>query len=135
MGMVRNGYSQSGHGTLKLTLLQGDEINWLFACCYKFRKTKSCFNDFWMGMIKNGCGLLVHETQKICCILRFNLWIELQIVVQKFLWYLLYIFDFQMPGVHRSCSCWYFKAKANGLTSSQNNYEIMGGFNLDQRQR
>ena len=25
-----------------------------FACCYKFRKALSYFNDFWLGLVKNG---------------------------------------------------------------------------------
>ena len=29
-----------------------------------FRKGKSCFNDFWVGMVKNGHGYLIHETLK-----------------------------------------------------------------------
>ena len=39
---------KSGHGTLKLTVSQKwtDEINWFFACWYKFSKTKSWFDDF-----------------------------------------------------------------------------------------
>ena len=42
----------SGHKTVKLTLSQKwtDEINWFFACWYKFRKTKSEFNDFLGGI-------------------------------------------------------------------------------------
>ena len=46
--MVKNVYSQSGHTTLKLTVSQEgiDGMNWYFACGCKFRKVKSCFNDF-----------------------------------------------------------------------------------------
>ena len=39
-------------------------MNWFFACWYKFRKAKSWFDDFWVGKVKNGHGLLVHETFK-----------------------------------------------------------------------
>ena len=39
-------------------------INWFFACWYKFRKAKNWFNHFWVGLLKNGSGLLVHETLK-----------------------------------------------------------------------
>ena len=41
-----------------------DGINWLFACWWKFRKTKSYFDDFKKGMVKNRCNHLVHETLK-----------------------------------------------------------------------
>ena len=34
---------------------------WYFACWYKLRKVKSWFNDFWVGLFKDGRGLLVHE--------------------------------------------------------------------------
>ena len=69
----------SGHRALKLTLSQKwtDEINWFFACWYKFRKAKSWFNDFWMGLLKKGQGPLGSWYPKICCILRMNLWNEL----------------------------------------------------------
>ena len=30
----------------------------------KFRKAKSYFSDFWVGLVKNGCDHLVHETLK-----------------------------------------------------------------------
>ena len=66
VGMVWNGCDQSGYRTLKLTISQEgiDGINWFFARWCKFRKTKSYFTDFWVGMVKNGFGYLVHETQK-----------------------------------------------------------------------
>ena len=41
-----------------------DRMNWFFACWYKFRKVKSWFSDFWVGAIKNGRTVLVHETLK-----------------------------------------------------------------------
>lgn len=53
--------------TLKLTLSQEwlDGINCLFACLCKFRKRRSYFNDFWVGMVtKNGHGFFVYETLK-----------------------------------------------------------------------
>ena len=47
---------------LKLTVSQEwiDGMNWYFACWCKFT-LKSYFNDFWMGVVRNGCGHLVHE--------------------------------------------------------------------------
>ena len=71
--IVKNVCDQSGHGSLKLLSL----AYWLFACWYKFKKAKSSFSDFWKGLVKDGSGPLVHETLKICCILRMNVWIEL----------------------------------------------------------
>ena len=32
------------------------------ACWYKFRKAKSWFNYFWVGLFRDGIGLLVNET-------------------------------------------------------------------------
>ena len=32
--------------------------------CMLVQIQESCFNDFWVSMVKNGCGLLVHETLK-----------------------------------------------------------------------
>ena len=60
--MVKNGYGHSGQRTLKLAVSQEwiDGINWLFGCFYKFRKAKSCCNDFWVDVVKDGCGFLVH---------------------------------------------------------------------------
>ena len=34
-----------------------DGINWMFSCWCKFRKAKSWFNDFWVGVFKNGHDL------------------------------------------------------------------------------
>ena len=64
--MVRNGCGQSGNGTLNLAVLQEwlDGMNWFFACWCKFRKAKSYFNDFWVGLVKNGWSHLIHETLK-----------------------------------------------------------------------
>ena len=58
---IKNGCGQSGHGTLKLAVFS---MLFFFACCCKFRKGKSWFNDFWVGLVKDGIGLLVHETLK-----------------------------------------------------------------------
>ena len=42
--------------------LRNDEMPWYSAWWYKFRKGESCFNDLWVGVVKNGCGYLVHGT-------------------------------------------------------------------------
>ena len=64
--MVRNECSQSGHGILNLVVSQAriDEMNWFFACWWKFRKANSYFNDFWVDMVKNRHGHLIHEILK-----------------------------------------------------------------------
>ena len=64
--MARNGCGQSGHGTLKLAVSQEwiDAMNWFLVCWCKFKNTKSCFNDFLVGQVKNGYGHLVHEILK-----------------------------------------------------------------------
>ena len=64
--MGKNRCGQSCHVTMKLTLSQEwiDGMNWYFACLWKFRKAKSYINDFWVGMVRNGCAYLGHETLK-----------------------------------------------------------------------
>ena len=39
-------------------------MRWFFTCWYKFRKPKSYFNNHWVGMVKNGQGLIDHGTLK-----------------------------------------------------------------------
>ena len=39
-------------------------MSWFFACCWKFRKANSYFNDFWVDMVKNRHGHLIHEILK-----------------------------------------------------------------------
>ena len=65
MGVARNGFDQSGHGALNLAVSQEliDGVNGFFAWS-KFRTAKSDFNGFWIGLVKNGCGNLVHESLK-----------------------------------------------------------------------
>ena len=64
--MAKNGHDQSGCKALKLTVSQEwiDGMSWYFACWWKFRKAKSCFNDFWVGIVRNGHDHLVQETLK-----------------------------------------------------------------------
>ena len=52
--------------TLKLTVfqVQTNGVNLFFACWCKRWKAKSYFTDFWIGMVKSGCGHLFHETRK-----------------------------------------------------------------------
>ena len=62
MGMLQNGHGLLDHATVKSEVFQEwiDELSWIFPCRCKFRKDKSesYFNNFWVGMFKNGCGLL-----------------------------------------------------------------------------
>ena len=51
MVVVKKGDGPLGLGTLKSTV-------------YKFRKGKSYFNNHWVGMVKNGQGLVDHGTPK-----------------------------------------------------------------------
>ena len=59
----KNGRSLLGIRTLKSAVSQVwiDEFGCYFACWYKFWKAKSHFNNYWMGMVKNGS----HGTFKI----------------------------------------------------------------------
>ena len=45
---------------------------WFFACWYKFRKAKSRYNNFWVGLIKDGSGLLVHSVAPRCILVLFE---------------------------------------------------------------
>ena len=62
VGMIKNRCSQYGHMTLKLIVSQEwiDRMNWFFASWCTFRRAKSYFNDFWVGIVKNGHGHLFH---------------------------------------------------------------------------
>ena len=54
--VVKNECSLLGLGTLKSAISQEwiNKMSWVFACWDKFRKAKSYFNDYWVGMVKNG---------------------------------------------------------------------------------
>ena len=62
-----------------------NKMNWFFACRCKFRKSWSYFADFWLGMVKNGHGYLVHETLKLACVRYFLLFVKEQCVSWLFL--------------------------------------------------
>ena len=62
-------------GTLKSTMCQ--EWFWFFACWYKFMKAKSYFNDFRMGVVKNGLGLWSDRTVKSAYLKnKFKNWVD-----------------------------------------------------------
>ena len=64
--MIKTGCDRSGHRTLKLTVSHKwtDGMNWLLVSRRKFRNAKSYFSNFWVGLVKNWHGHLVHETLK-----------------------------------------------------------------------
>ena len=66
MVVVKNRDGPSSLGTLESAGSQKwvDEMSWIFACSYKFRKTKIYLNNNWQGMVKNGRGLIDHVTLK-----------------------------------------------------------------------
>ena len=103
LGILENGCSQSGEGTLKLTVSQKctDRINWFIGWWYKFREAKSWFNDFWVGMVKNNHVFLVHEILK-SCVLRIDLRIKLiflMLIVTQ--WFLVGLISFSL-----TFRCW-----------------------------
>ena len=61
MVKVKNWHGLLGQGTLKSMISQEliEELSCLFACSYKFRIAKGCFNNYWVGV-----GLLGHGTLK-----------------------------------------------------------------------
>ena len=52
VGIVETGCGKSGYEALKLNVFQEwiVGINWFSTWCYKFRKAKSYFNDFRVGV-------------------------------------------------------------------------------------
>ena len=59
--IVKNGHDLFGLGILDCAISREstDEMTWFFACWCKFRKAKICFNNYWVGMLKNGWGLII----------------------------------------------------------------------------
>ena len=41
-----------------------NKSNWIFPCLYIFKKAKSYFNSYWVGMVKYGCVFSGHMTLK-----------------------------------------------------------------------
>ena len=67
MGMAKNRHGCHCCMTLKLAVYwEGIKwINWFSACCYKFRKARSYFNDFWMVVVKYGHCCWICGTVKL----------------------------------------------------------------------
>ena len=67
LGVVKNGWSQSGLWTPKLTVSQEwtDEINLFFACWYRFMQIKRWLKFFGVGLVKNECGQSSDVTLKL----------------------------------------------------------------------
>ena len=58
MVVIENGRGLVGLGTPKSAASQlTNELGWFFACWYKFMKAKNYFNNYWVGVVKNGQGL------------------------------------------------------------------------------
>ena len=66
MGVVKNKCDHLGPGTLKLAASQEGihGVNWFFAWRYKFRKAKSFYDNYWVGVVGNGRGFLSHGNLK-----------------------------------------------------------------------
>ena len=68
MVVVRNGRSLFGLLTLKSAALSqewiDDEMRWFFSSWYKFKKVNSYFDNYWVGIVKDGWGLIDHGTFK-----------------------------------------------------------------------
>ena len=66
MVVVQNGSGLLRLGSLKSAVSQESiyKMSWFFACWYKFRKAKSYFDNYWLGIIKNGWGFRDHGTLK-----------------------------------------------------------------------
>ena len=62
--MVKNGHGPCYPGTLRSAVSQ-EPIDQILACWYKFKKAKSYFNNYWLGMIKNRWGFRDHGTLKL----------------------------------------------------------------------
>ena len=67
MVVIKYGCGLLGLKTLKSAVSQEliDELGWYFACWYKCLKTKSCFNNYCVGAVKNGWGLKDRGTLKL----------------------------------------------------------------------
>ena len=69
VSMLKNEWGQSCDLILKLTVSEQmnkwmDEINWLFACWYRFSKIKSWSKIHWVGIVRDGCCQSAHGTLK-----------------------------------------------------------------------
>ena len=119
LDIVKNGFGHSSDKSLAGSQGCIVEINWFFACWYKFRKANSYFNDLWVGLVKNKC-LFSFRDSKICCILIMNSKIELIVWFNSFLslkpicrkrylekFVLLPLYDSQLSVVG-SEAAWYF---------------------------
>ena len=64
--MLVSRFGLLGLGTLKSAVSQEwiDEMSWFCTYWYKFRKAKCYFNNYRVGMVKNGWGLIDHGSLK-----------------------------------------------------------------------
>ena len=88
--MLKNGCGQPGHGTLKLTVSQNwtDKTTWFFCMLVQMQEGWKLIQSFLNGPCQKWQWLLSSWNPKTC-ILKINIWIELNIlmlvVMQKFL--------------------------------------------------
>ena len=61
VGVIKNGSGHFGLRALKLAVSQEgiNWIHWFLVCWWKFRKAKSCFNNFWVVVVNNICGFSI----------------------------------------------------------------------------
>ena len=64
--VIKNGCGLFVPVTLKSAVCQEwtDEMRWFFACWYKFRIFTSYFDNYWVGIVKNGWDLIDHSPFK-----------------------------------------------------------------------
>ena len=64
--VVQNRRGVLGLGTLNSAVSQEliYEMRWFFVCWYKFKKAKSYFNSYWVGMVRNARDFLDRGTLK-----------------------------------------------------------------------
>ena len=64
--VIQNRLGVLGLGTLNSAVSQEwiDEMSWFFVCWYKFKKAKSYFNSYWVGMVRNARDFIDRGTLK-----------------------------------------------------------------------
>ena len=83
MVLVKNGCGFFCLGAQKSAVSQKwmDEMSCFFACWYKFRKAESCFDNYWVGIVGNGWGLIDHGSLKLG--VSHNWFYELSRLIEK----------------------------------------------------
>ena len=114
--MIKNVCGLLGLGTLQSAVSEEwiDEMDWDFACWCKLRKAKSCFNIYWVGVVKHWRGLINHGTlksgvshkwcHKLSRLIEWFLHADSDEIIFNLMANLLCIFDIKMQGDHCSCT-------------------------------